>query len=79
MAKKPEKIEVSAADMARARQGRTVALVLVGATLLWLLAMVLGPRLGLPGEYAILFDFAALAAFFWAMVVAFRLWRTRGD
>ncbi|MEM1233875.1 MAG: DUF5337 domain-containing protein [Pseudomonadota bacterium] len=79
MAKKPQKVDYSAEDMARARSGRTVALVLVGATLLWLLAQVLGPRFGLPGEYAILFDLAALAAFFWAMVVAFRLWRMRGD
>ncbi|MEM6275782.1 MAG: DUF5337 family protein [Pseudomonadota bacterium] len=79
MAKKPKRVEYSAADMARARTGRTVALVLVGATLIWLLAQVLGPKLGLPGEYAILFDLAALAAFLWAIIVAFRLWRTRGD
>ena len=67
----------TARDIARARTGRTVAFVIAGAMVLWLLAQWVGPRMGLPGEYAILFDLCALAAFFWALVVAFRLWRTR--
>ncbi|MEM6727755.1 MAG: DUF5337 domain-containing protein [Pseudomonadota bacterium] len=66
--------------MARARMGRTVAFVIAGAMLLWLLAQALGRYLGLAGEYAILFDLMALAAFTWALIVAFRLWRSRdGD
>ena len=36
-----------------------------------------GPALGLPGRYALLFDFAALAALFWAMVVIYQMWQAR--
>ncbi|MEM9436604.1 MAG: DUF5337 domain-containing protein [Pseudomonadota bacterium] len=63
--------------MRRARTGRTVALVYVVAMGLWLGSQWLGPRIGLSGEYAILFDLAALAAFFWGLVVSFGLWRSR--
>ena len=46
---------------------------------LWLAAQWLGPALGLPGRYAFLFDMAALAAFVWALVVTYRIWRARRD
>ena len=46
---------------------------------LWLLAQWLGPRLGLPGRYALLIDLAALAGFFWALVVTYQIWRKRQD
>lgn len=58
-----------------ARGGRVVALVIAGTMLLWLLANWAGPRLGLHPTYAILFDLAALAAFFWALVATWRIWR----
>ena len=36
--------------------------------------------LGLPARYEMVFYFASLAAFFWALVVALRMWRGRsGD
>ena len=54
-----------------------LALVIAGVTLLWLLAQLAGPALGLPGNYALLFDLAAMAAYVWAFIVALRLWRTR--
>jgi len=60
---------------AKAAQSRTASLVCAGAAILWVLAQWLGPGLGLPGHYAILIDLAALAAFFWAMVVTYRIWR----
>jgi Family of unknown function (DUF5337) len=56
-------------------QGRQAALVCAAAAILWIGAQWLGPSLGLPGQYAILFDLMALAAFAWAMVVTFRVWR----
>ena len=58
-----------------ARKGRTVGLVIAGTMLIWLGANLLGPRLGLPGRYAFLFDLAALAALAWAMIVIYQMWR----
>ena len=46
---------------------------------LWLDVQLLGPMLGLPGRYALLFDFAARAALFWAMVNIFQMWQARQD
>ena len=66
-------------DRALARKGRMVALVIAGAMLLWLAAQLLGPMLGLPGRYALLFDFMAIAAFIWALVVTAQIWRARRD
>lgn len=64
-------------DKALARKGRTVGLVIAITMLLWLLANLAGPALGLPGRYALLFDFAALAALLWSMVVIFQMWQAR--
>lgn len=61
------------------RKGRVVALVIAGTMLLWLLAQWAGPKMGLPGRYALLIDFAAIAAFIWAFVVALQIWRARQD
>ena len=65
-------------DLIRAsqRQGRVVALVIALAGLLAILAPVLA-ALGLPERFEMLFYFASLAAFFWALVVAVRLWLSR--
>lgn len=64
---------------AGARQARLVALVLVGTMALWLGAQWMGGRLGLPARFVFLFDFAAIAAFVWALAVSLRLWRQRRD
>ena len=66
-------------DKAIARQGRIAALVVAGAMLIWLIAHWAGPQLGLAGRYALLIDFAAMAAFVWAFVVALQIWRARRD
>lgn len=58
-------------------QGRTAAIVVAATAVLWLGAQFAGGQLGLPVKYVFLFDFAALAAFFWALVVGVRLWRAR--
>lgn len=64
-------------DRALARKGQTVGLVIAGTMLVWLAANWLGPQLGLPGRFALLIDFAALAALFWAMVVIYQIWQAR--
>lgn len=64
-------------EMAIARQARMVAIVMVATMVLWMGAQWLGGRLGLPVRYVFLFDFAALAAFFWTLVVTYQIWRKR--
>jgi uncharacterized membrane protein len=43
--------------------------------LLWMGAQWVGGQVGLEARYAFLFDLAALAAFFWALVVTYQIWR----
>lgn len=64
-------------DTTLAKKGQTVGLVIAVTMVLWLIANFLGPQLGLPGRYALLFDFAALAALIWAMVVIWQMWQVR--
>ena len=64
-------------ELALARQARLAAIVIAVTMLLWLAAQFVGGRLGLPVRFVFLFDLAALAAFFWALVVAFQIWRAR--
>ncbi|KAF0114329.1 MAG: hypothetical protein FD150_1614 [Rhodobacteraceae bacterium] len=65
------------AEAKRAAQARLVAIVLAGTMFLWLGAQWLGGRLGWDTRYVFLFDFAAIAAFVWAMVVTYQIWRGR--
>lgn len=62
-----------------ARQGRITALVIAGTMLIWIAAQFIGPRVGLPGRYALLIDLLALAAFIWAFVNIYQIWRKRQD
>ncbi|TMM54948.1 DUF5337 domain-containing protein [Sulfitobacter sabulilitoris] len=64
-------------DRQLAARSRMVSLVIAGTMILWLVLQVVAPQLGLPGRYALLFDFAALAALFWALVVSFQIRRAR--
>ena len=66
-------------DRALARQGRTAALVIAATMVLWIAAQWIGGALGLPARYVFLFDFAALAALFWSLVVGVQIWRKRRD
>jgi len=70
---------ISDRDRTIARKGRVVAVVVAATMVLWLAAQWIGGRAGLPPRYAFLFDFAALAGFFWALVVTYQIWRTRRD
>ena len=61
------------------RQVRIVASVLVGTMVRWMFASWAGGFYGWQARYAFLFDFLALAAFVWALIVSYRLWRARRD
>ncbi len=60
-----------------AGQARLAALVIAAAMLLWMGAQWLGGQMGWEARYVFLFDLAALAAFFWGLVVTYRIWRKR--
>lgn len=66
-------------DAALAKQGRMVALVIAGTMVFWIVAQWLGPQLGLAGRFALLIDFAVLAALIWSMIVTYQIWRKRQD
>ncbi|MDO8883341.1 DUF5337 domain-containing protein [Pseudotabrizicola sp.] len=60
-----------------ALQARLVAFVLAGTMLLWMGVQYLGGQRGWDARYVFLFDFAAIAAFIWALVVTYQIWRSR--
>ena len=60
-----------------ARQSRLAGLVIAISMLLWIGGQWLGGKLGWDPRYAFLFDFAALAALVFALVVTYRIWRAR--
>lgn len=60
-----------------AAQARRIALVIAVAASLWILVQALGGQYDWPPRYIFLADLSAAAAFIWAMVAAFRIWRRR--
>lgn len=66
-------------EEALARKARMVAVVITVAMLLWMGVQWLGGRIGLETRYVFLFDLATLAAFIWAMINTYQIWRTRRD
>lgn len=59
------------------KQSRIASIVIVVTFVVWMGASWIGGKVGLPVRWAFLFDFAALAAFFWALVVLVGVWRKR--
>ena len=59
------------------KQTRLASIVILVTMLGWMGISFLGGRLGLPVRYAFLADFAAIAAFIWALYVLFNVWRAR--
>lgn len=59
------------------RQVRLVAVVLAVTMVLWMIASWAGGFYGWQPRFAFLFDFLALAAFAWALIVSYRIWRAR--
>ncbi len=66
-------------EQALARKSRMVAVVITVAMVLWMGAQWIGGQMGMNPKFAFLFDLAALAAFFWTMIVTYQIWRTRRD
>ena len=60
-----------------AKKARMVSLVIAGTMLLWIGAQWLGSKLGITTRYSLLLDLMALAAFVWALVVIYQIWRSR--
>ena len=58
-------------------QIKSASIVIIVAMIGWMLVSFLGGRLGLELRYAFLADFAAMAAFAYALIVLFRVWRQR--
>ena len=59
------------------QKARIASIVILVTMVLWMGASWIGGTVGLPTRYAFLFDLAALAALFWALVVLFQVWRKR--
>ncbi len=66
-------------DQQLSKQGRRVGVVIAVTMVVWLGANWVGPQLGMPGRFAFLFDFAAIAALIWALVVIFQIRRKRRE
>ncbi|UUV05028.1 DUF5337 domain-containing protein [Ruegeria sp. YS9] len=67
-------------EQAIARKGRHIGVVIAVTMLIWLaMNLFIGPALGLTTRHALLFDLAALAAFIYAGINIFQLWRMRQD
>jgi uncharacterized membrane protein len=73
LAPKPAAAEPTPEELILAGQARLVAVVLMAAMVLWVGGQWLGGYLGWEARFAFLIDFAALAAFIWALVVTFRI------
>jgi len=61
------------------RQTRSASIVIIVAMLGWMAVTFLGGKFGLPTRFAFLADFAAMAAFAYALIVLFRVWRQRQE
>lgn len=69
----------NAKELELARKGRMVGVVIAVTMVLWMGLQLVGGQLGLPARFVFLFDFAAIAAFVWALVVVAGIWRARRD
>lgn len=65
------------AELKRASKARLVGIVLAGTMILWMAVQWLGGQLGWETRFVFLFDLAAIAAFLWALVVTYQIWRER--
>ncbi|MFQ5624119.1 MAG: DUF5337 family protein [Paracoccaceae bacterium] len=68
---------MASGDNRQKGQVRLASVVILVTMPLWLLVSYLGGRFDLPARFAFLSDLAALAAFAFALIVLFRVWRQR--
>ena len=66
-------------DRKQSRQARLVAVVISLTMIFWMAGQWLGGEMGWEARYVFLFDMLALAAFLWAMIVTWQIWRKRRD
>lgn len=66
-------------ERALAVQARLAGFVMAGTMLVWMGLQWIGGQMGWQPRFVFLFDFAALAAFVWALSVTWRIWRRRRD
>ncbi|MDX5382146.1 MAG: DUF5337 domain-containing protein [Rhodobacterales bacterium] len=66
-------------DTELARKGRTVAIVIAGTGVFWILANLVGGQFGLTNRTRALLDLMALAGFVWALWMIYQIWRLRQD
>jgi hypothetical protein len=64
-------------DDGNTKLAKRAAIVILVTFPSWMGFSYLGGKMGLDPSYAILGDLAALAAFTWAMVVLYQVWRHR--
>ncbi|KFE34448.1 DUF5337 family protein [Thioclava atlantica] len=57
------------------REGRKAALIIALTTVLWLALQWVGRQQGWSAQVALLGDFAALAAYIYALALVWRIWR----
>lgn len=58
------------------KKARVASIVILVTMVAWMGASWIGGMIGLPVRFAFLFDFAALAALFWALVVLIQVWKS---
>ena len=58
-------------------QMRIASIVIITTMVAWMLINFLGSQFNWEAKYAFLFDFVAIAAFIWALLVVFRVWLNR--
>ena len=56
------------------KQTRLASIVIIFTISTWLIGSYIGGQLAWEVKFAFLFDFCAIAAFLWALVVIFRVW-----
>ena len=60
-----------------ARKGRIAALVIAGTAAIWVVALLIGEKLGLSQRWLALIDLFALVGFVLALVMIWQIWRAR--
>ena len=61
------------------RKSRLVAVVIAATMSIWIAGQWAISGLGIPEHYRLLLDMAALAGFFWSLVVIYQIWRARQE
>ncbi len=61
------------------RKSRLVAVVIAATMVVWIAGQWLASTLGLAVRFRVLLDLAALAGFFWSIVVIYQIWRARQE